>query len=247
MNRSLKIYGSKRGILIAQSILLVLVNVIMVYGFYGWKQCRLERENLSQQLSLYEKTIYVAAEKLPKGTILTENLVDAQVRYSDEEQDNFISDGDFGKMLSFDIEEGTCLMDYMLCSSENNIRMFLLEGVEIPEHVQIGDRVDIRIRYGNAEEYIVLADKIVVNFQADSDMVLCLTEEELLMISSAIIDTELFRNAKLYVVEYPEYVNMQKSRINYIANQDVLLLLGRKITEGESRKKLEERLLQSKQ
>jgi len=247
MSRSFKRHSRKIRITLFVGILLTLFILIFVYGYFTWQKCKQERDALDKQLSLYEKTVYVAAKKIPKGTVLTEEILDIQVRYSDYAQDDFINKDDIGKLLSFDIEEGTCVMDFMVCNSESDTRMFFLEGVEIPKHVQEGDRVDIRIRYGNAEEYIVLADKTVSNFREESGMVLYLTEEEFLMISSAIIDTELFRAAKLYVVEYPEYISMQKSRVNYIANQDVLLLLGRKKTEGESRAALEQRLRQSKQ
>ncbi|MBP3594587.1 MAG: SAF domain-containing protein [Lachnospiraceae bacterium] len=245
MRRSLNRYSFRRSVVILLCILVVFYIMATVYGYYSWQACSQEREKLDERLSLYEKKVYVAAKKLSKGTILSEDLLDWQIRYSDYAQDKFISEDDFGKSLSLDIEEGTCLMDFMVCSTESNTRMFYLEEVDVPKHVQEGDRVDIRIRYGNAEEYIVLSDKIVVNLQEEHGMVLCLTEEEFLLISSAIIDTELFRPAKLYVVEYPEYESVENSPATYIANQDVLLLLGREKTEGESRAALEQRLLQN--
>jgi len=247
MNIRIKRYSRKRSVIILLCIMSVVFTAVVFYGYNSWQRCRQERDFLDGQLALYEKKVYVAAGKLPKGTILSADVLDIQTRYSDYGQDKFISEADFGKALSLDVEDGTCLMDFMVGNLESNTRMFFLDGVEVPEHVQEGDRVDIRIRYGNAEEYIVLADKIVCNLQEQQDgMVLCLTEEEFLLVSSAIVDTELFRTAKLYVVEYPEYVIMEKSPVTYIANQDVLLLLGREKTEGESRKALEQRLLQEK-
>ena len=245
MRRSFNRYSCRRSVVIVSCILFIFYIMATVYGYYSWQACSQEREKLDEQLSLYEKKVYVAAKKLPKATILSEDLLDWQIRYSDYAQDKFISEDDFGKSLSLDIEEGTCLMDFMVCSLESNTRMFFLEEVEVPKHVQAGDRVDIRIRYGNAEEYIVLSDKIVFNPQEEHGMVLCLTEEEFLLVSSAIIDTEFFRSAKLYVVEYPEYESVENSPATYIANQDVLLLLGREKTEGESRAALEQRLLQN--
>lgn len=236
----------KRRIVILCMFFTVTVSFV-VYGYFGWKKSKSEVLFLQEQIALYERMVYVAAEKLPKGTILTKDKLDMQIRYSDYSEEAFLSEGELGMSLSLDIEEGTCLMDFMVCDAGNSTREFYLDGLEIPEHVQKGDRVDIRIRYGNAEEYVVLADKIILNCQSDDGVVICLTEEELLMISSAVTDTELFRKAKLYVVEYPEYVSMESSRVTYIANRDVLLLLGREKTEGESRTALEQRLLQSMQ
>lgn len=226
--------------------LLFTVIILIVYVFCEWRKSRREVLNLKEQLGLHERMVYVATEKLPKGTVLTKDKLDMQIRYSDYSEDKFLSESELGVLLSLDIEEGTCLMDFMVYEAGNSTREFYLEELEIPEHVKKGDRVDIRIRYGNAEEYVVLADKIIADCQTDG-VVICLTETELLMISSAVTDTELFRKAKLYVVEYPEYVHMETSQVNYIANRDVLLLLGREKTEGESRTALEQRLLQSTQ
>ena len=146
-----------------------------------------------------------------------------------------------------DIEKDTCLMDIMVCKSGDDTREFFLEGIEVPKHIQEGDRVDVRIRYGNAEEYIVLSDKVILSCESEIGITICLTETEFLMISSAISDTELYRKTMLYIVEYPEYVNMKKSPVTYMANKDVLLLLGREKTEGESRAALEQRLQQKEQ
>ena len=247
MVKNFKRFGKKRKTGVMVCLLFSVFIPVVVYLYFGWQECERKNNLLNKQLSLYEKVVYVAVKKIPKGTVLTEDILDRQTRYSDYPQDVFITEKDFGKSLSLDIEEGTCVMEVMVSGSENNTREFFLESIEIPEHIREGDRVDIRIRYGNAEEYIVLADKIILNSLEENGMVMHLTEEELLMISSAITDTEIFTKVKLYVVEYPEYAGAEKSRVTYIANRDVLLLLGREKTEGESRTALEQRLLQNRQ
>lgn len=240
-------YNRKKRKAVILCILFAVTVSSAIHGYYGWSESRKNVRLMQEQLELYEKMVYVAAEKLPKGTILTQEKVDMQIRYSDCSEEAFLSEAELGGVLSLDIEEGTCLMDFMVCENLNDTREFYLDGVDIPEHVQKGDRVDIRIRYGNAEEYVVLADKIILNCHSDNGVELCLSEAEFLMISSAVTDTELFKKSKLYVVEYPEFVSMESSRVTYIANRDVLLLLGREKTEGESRTALEQRLLQSMQ
>ena len=77
-------------------------------------------------------------------------------------------------------------------------------------------------------------------------MVLALTEEECLLISSAVSDTREFTKTKLYIVEYPEYDQKEKGQATYLANHDVLLQLGKEKTKGESRRALEQRLMQKK-
>ena len=247
MMKKYRRYGRKEQAVIILCTLLAVSIPTMVYLYFDWQECEEKLDSLNQQLAFYEKAVYVASKNLPKGTVLTEDILDRQIRYSDYLQDKYITEEDFGKVLSLDIEEGTCIMVDMVHISGHNTRAFFLESVEIPEHIQEGDRVDIRIRYGNAEEYIVLSDKIILNSPEENGMVMHLNEEEFLMISSAITDTELFRKTKLYVVEYPEYAGEERSPVTYIANKDVLLLLKTEKTEGESRTALEQRLLQSGQ
>ena len=223
------------------------LSVVSVYECYIWKKCQKSVSFLKEKLMAFERTVYVTTEKLPKGTVLTEDKLDKQIRYLDYSQDVFITEEDFGKALALDVAEGTCLMELMVCQPEENVREFFLDAVEIPEHVQKGDRVDVRIRYGNAEEYVVLADKIILDCRIGYGMVLALTEEECLLISSAVSDAREFSKTKLYVVEYPEYDQKEKGQITYIANKDVLLQLGKEKTKGESRRALEQRLVQKKQ
>lgn len=240
-------YGRRERAVIILCFLLAATVPATVYMYFGWQACKETTEFVNRQLASYEKSVYVASKKLPKGTVLTEEILDKQIRYSDYLQDKFIGEEDLGKVLTLDVDEGTCITEDMVYISGCNTREFFLENVEIPEHIQEGDRVDIRIRYGNAEEYVVLSDKIILNSPEENGMVMHLNAEELLMIASATTDTELYRKTKLYVVEYPEYANAKATPVTYIANRDVLLLLKREKTEGESRTALEQRLLQREQ
>lgn len=227
--------------------ILILLVLFAVYEYYGWENSKKNVSALQEKLTAYEREVYVAVKKLPKGTVLTKENMERQIRYSDYPQKVFITETAEGMSLALDVEEGTCLMNVMVCRAEDNVREYFLEDAEIPGHIQEGDRIDLRIRYGNAEEYVVLTDKIVQECHGGDGMVITLTENELLLVSSAIADTREFNKTKLYVVEYPEYDYKEKGQITYLANRDVLLLLGKEKSEGESRIALEQRLMQKRQ
>lgn len=223
---------------------------VTVFAGYQYDKCRKYQDRinlLEDTLSLYERVVYVASEKLPRGTVLTEDCLERQVRYSDYPKEEFISEDALGLSVAQDIPEGTCLLKSMLVSQEGDVREVYLEEVEVPEHIQEKDRIDVRIRYENAEDYIVLSDKQVHRRISENGLVLSLTEEEILLISSAIADSGVYDHVKLYAVEYPEYVPMEAGKVTYPANLEVLRLLNRENTEGESRTALEQRLLQKEQ
>jgi len=84
----------------------------------------------------------------------------------------------------------------------------------------------------------------VVKCESGKGMILRLTEEEILLLSSAVSDSEIYSNTRLYAVEYPEFEQLEPGNVTYIANREILSQLGREKTEGENRSALELRLLQ---
>lgn len=123
-----------------------------------------------------------------------------------------------------------------------DVRAVFLSEVELSVYLQAGDMVDVRIRYGNAEDYIVLSGKTLMECEMGHGIVLLLTEEEILYISSAVADCENFKNTRLYAVEYPEEVKQGGSSTNYISSMEILAMLKKETTEGERRLALEQRL-----
>lgn len=224
---------------------MVFAILTAVYEYRELKSCKERQQVLEGQLQACQKVLYVAKEKIPKGTILTVDKVEQEVRYTDQPMEYFISSDDFGLSVNMDVAEGICLTDDMLCSSSQNVREIFVAEAEIAEHLQSGDRIDVRIRYGNAEDYIVLSDKRLLKCDSGAGMVLELSEREILMLSSAILDCRKYEKTRLYVVEYPEYQSMESGVVNYIATREILSMLGKENTEGKSRTALELRLEQA--
>lgn len=220
--------------------------MITVVLYKEFKNCNVEREQLQLQLQTYQKEVYTAAEKLTKGTVITEEKVNREIRYSDEAEERFMTEVQLGMAITMDVPAGTCLTKDMLCEKNENYRIVFLEEAEVAETIENGARIDMRIRYCNAEDYIVLSDKVIVKSKSGSGILLELTEAEILLISSAIADCELYQGTKLYAVEYPNYRQTDSGLVNYVANKEVLTLLGREKKEGESRIALEQRLKQEK-
>lgn len=123
-----------------------------------------------------------------------------------------------------------------------NVREVFLSEVELSAYMQVGDMVDVRIRYFNAEDYIVLSGKTLVECEMGHGVVLMLTEEEILSVSSAIADCGKYENTRLYAVEYPEEIKQGGGSTNYISSLEILAMLEKETTEGERRLALEQRL-----
>lgn len=114
------------------------------------------------------------------------------------------------------------------------------------------DLVDVRIHYPNGEEYIVLSKRGCHELkQEEGRVTFFLTEEEILCLSSSIVDCIQF-DATLYTVRYLRDKKSISSVVNYIPREDICQLMidnPNIIGEAETslqekyRKKLESRVL----
>lgn len=216
-------------------------DVVAVTACYTIVQKDKRIEEISFELKGYKKELYVAARDLYEGEILTVDCVRKERRYTDTDRAFYMSDEDLGKVLTADIREGECLMKHTLAERTVSLRQAELTEIEVPAYLQTGNRVDVRISFGNAEDYIVLSEKLLISCDEKKGIVLEMTEEEILTLSSALLDCQRYENTKLYLVKYPEYRQMPQSEVNYVAAAEILVLLGKEEMEVE-RAQLEERL-----
>lgn len=219
-------------------------GILSGFEYQLLKDYRQELKEVIGRLNSYQKNVYVAVGELACGTVISEENVRKEVRYVDLGTEAFFSEKDFGKKLMMDVSDGDCLLLNMVVPVTESVREVFLSEVEIAEHLMSGNRVDIRIRYANAEDYIVLSNKYMVAYDDINGMVLRLTEEEILLLSSAIADVNCYDGTKLYAVKYPEQEQMEAGNVNYIPNREILTMLGVENTKGVLRTALEWRLEQ---
>lgn len=125
--------------------------------------------------------------------------------------------------------------------SQKEEREIWIAGQHLGEFIEAGTKIDLRITYANAEDYIVLSGKEVIAGNVNSGAILSLKESEILMLSSAIADIARFSKTKLYAVRYPE-LSEEVSKPNYIPNHEVAQMLKLKAGQHDQRTALEGRL-----
>lgn len=236
-----------KAIVISVLVFMLAISICIVVQGYQWlQQSNMALENVNQQLMSYRKVLYVAAAELPVGTVLSEENVRQEVRYTDQCQEDFISEEEFGLELKEQVAEGASLMKRMLKQTADNVREVYITDIELPKHLESGNCADVRIRYSNAEDYTVLANKVLQLSEDRSGVVLKLTEEELLLLSAAVADCYTYERTSLYAVKYPEYYYTTSGTVNYIATHEVLRMLGETVEKERERGALEQRLERGK-
>lgn len=105
-----------------------------------------------------------------------------------------------------DLEAGTILSDSVLTEIEeldDSARLIEYNMITLPITVDIGDYIDIRITLPNGQDLIVVANKEIKDING-STITMLLTEGEIIMMNSAIVEAYIMPSSNLYLTKYSE-------------------------------------------
>jgi len=116
-----------------------------------------------------------------------------------------MDDAIVGRLLKFDVSKNTLVTDTVLFSredeSELSERMHEFNYILLPSDLYKDEYIDIRVRFNNGEDYLVLSGKKVEKCTGNTTIFLRLTEAELLQITSASIEA-FMEDAQIYAIKY---------------------------------------------
>lgn len=227
-----------KGLVIAGLIGLIgiIVLVIILVRMRGEEQARLDAQ----------KDVYVLRTDVQSGTILTQDMfttvgADATVAPTDaltastfatmayDEEGNELQ-----VVAKIDIAAKTIVTSNMLTTSDNintdDVREEEYNMISLPSDIETGDTVDVRLRMPDGTNYIVVSKKKVTvldegGIPSLNTISLELSEGEILMMSSAIVESYILEGSRLYLTRYVE-PGMQAGAItNYVPSGDVQNLI----------------------
>lgn len=111
-----------------------------------------------------------------------------------------------GYNSKIDLSAGTILADSMVYEGEkltNDTRYVEYNMLVLPTTIMQGDYIDIRLTLPNGQDLIVISKKEVKALLGDT-VGLELTEDEILMMESAIVESYIMTASKLYAIQYIE-------------------------------------------
>lgn len=143
------------------------------------------------------------------ASVVPENIATASDFYSDEGQTQARSD----LVAKIDLKAGTILTKDMLTTNSeqvtNDLRKQEYNMLSLPTDLVDGDFVDVRIRFGNGQDYIVVSKKQVsipeiAGAPAEGVININLSEDESIAMSSAIIELYQLKAVEMYVSRYTD-------------------------------------------
>ena len=129
------------------------------------------------------------------------------------------------------LKEGSILspdMFYTDATLSEKTRTIELTNLRLPSQMKETDLVEIRISFPNGEDFVVLNHQTLASILVEEEIVygiaISVTEDELLRLSSAMVDQNLYEGACLYAVTYRTDFETA-SQTNYPVNTDVFSLM----------------------
>lgn len=222
----------------SQQILIVLIVVIVVLaGVLGYfyitnRDLKDENATLQDTINTNTQTVYVATRLIERGEALVAEGDDANVQMQQVatglESFNYITTDEIGDIAVVDIAEGIPIMYSMVTDVivDADTRNYEISVANLMTTQKENDYVDVRITFPNGEDYIVLSKKQIMDLNlANCVFNTYMNEEEILRMTSAIIDAYTTTGCRIYTTKYVES-NLQGEAVpNYPVKATTLDLI----------------------
>lgn len=209
-------------------LLLLLVSNVGNYWYFNVYCGNLYKEQAAvyeQELASYKTQFYTAVTDIPAGTKVTLDLLEL-TDGSLSNRTGLFGTSDINKTAIASIAAGTPLYGSMVYDETieaGNTAQYT--GIRFPSNAAAGSFVDIRIRFRNGNDYIIVSKTKLTDIDHGSETsLLTLKELELLYLSSALTDGELYE-AELYATVYSSPETQPPSEITYIPQIENLPLI----------------------
>ncbi len=193
------------GILIGLAIGLVFVIITIIVSnniVTGYK----EGTNKTF-LEKYTSDVVTFTRDVVQGETITEDMLQVTTIHK-----NTVPNGAYtstgavvGQVAKYNIVKNSAAVSSMVSNKiiSQDMRIQEINAVVLPTDLMVNDFIDIRLMYPSGVEYIVLAQKQVTNI-VGTTIWMDMSEEDTLLLNSAIVDSYLTDGTKLYAVRYTD-------------------------------------------
>lgn len=223
-------------VLLTIIIVIIIIGGLSGGGYYLYDQqingiknsYETEINTYKEKEFLNTRQVYELVADVKAGTKIEEEMVKQVIIQSEIPSNLFMTKADLNKDALVDIKANQPIMTNMLQAEEvsQDTREELLSMLMLAVDLKNGEYVDVRIGFPNGDDYIVLSKKKVRNIDIDSNMVwLWVDEDEILSMSSAIVDAYLNKGTKIYTVTYIDPSIQDAAKPTYPVKTNVLNLM----------------------
>ena len=215
---------------------------------------KMKKQMAAQQEKI--QTVFVVSKDIKSGSkVDLTNLKEASA-LKESIPSNALDTGKLTEntISKLDLKPGTILTENMVVETEEeltaDIRIQEYNMIELQTQIQTGDYIDVRLRMPDGTDYIVVSKKKIeiptINGGDSLNTIkIRVSEEEIMLMSNAIVEAYWAKGSKLYATTYVEPGNQANAIPTYVQSAEVINLINadKNITE-EARRALVERYTQ---
>ncbi len=217
-------------------IIAILIGVV-VYMLMIKPMIEEEKEEEQQMYAVYRLT---ATSSVDSGEEITSNMVEVvEIPATAQQRGDLIpaemldQSGNVQKIpftggnSKLALEGGTILTRSMLTDEEetpDSLRYVEYNMITMSTTLEIGEYVDLRLRLPNAQDFIVLSHKKIENIYGQT-VGLNLTEDEIVLLNSAIVESYVMTSSEMYLAKYVEAGLQEKAEVTYVPTAEIYNLI----------------------
>lgn len=193
-----------QGIVIGASVGIVVAVGVSVFSFFTIKSYK-DGTN-KNYIKNYTTPVVVLKRNVVQGEIITADMIETVNVNNRTVPTGVVSSGSVvGLSAKYNIAAkvpitGDMVSDEVVAADVRDVE---INTVLMPSDLVEGDTVDIRIMYPNGTDYVVLAQKNIDKIY-DTTFWMKLSEDEIQLLNSAVVDSFLNSGSKLYALRYTD-------------------------------------------
>lgn len=193
-----------QGILIGASIGIVVAIAVSVYSFFTINSYK-DGTN-KNYIKNYTTPVVVLKRNVVQGEVITADMIETVNVNNSTVPTGVVSAGSIvGLTAKYNIAAkvpitGDMVSDEVVAADVRDVE---INTVLMPSDLVEGDIVDVRITFPNGTDYIVLAQKSIDKIY-DTTFWMKLSEDEIQLLNSAVVDSYLNSGSKLYALRYTD-------------------------------------------
>ncbi|MCR5792676.1 MAG: hypothetical protein K6G65_05860 [Lachnospiraceae bacterium] len=221
-------FRKKKQQMLKYGVLFVLLIVAAGCGFFLFRKYQNNRMIKQLEDSLGQSVSYRLKRDMKADEIISEADIEEDQSHTSEEV-GMVPVGPediIGRKLRYSCQKGRQITQAMLYEEnevEGDVRVQGFEYIQFQSRLQPGDYIDVRISFANGADLVLLAKKKVVDIE-EQLLWMNVTEEEILRLSSAVVDSFVNSGSKIYAIAYVSE-NQPEAIVNYKVNEVVEKLM----------------------
>ena len=217
---------ARNSILLGIVIGLIIGGIVIAFLFL--QLTKLQQEINDQKQAT--KQVYVLSQNVKSGDKIDSSMLVQKAAIQDVIPTDYITLNDItdNTIAKLDLTKG-CVLSKALIQESNekvtsDLRRQEYNMIVLPQQLEAGAYIDIRIRLEDGQDFIVISKKQVLDVSEDT-IWMNLYEEETLLMSNAIVEAYQMPGAKLYATTYVEPGNQTNANVTYVPSNAVIELI----------------------